>query len=187
MPINISAVVKRECEIIDDVHKQKQLNKDNKKQKEQEKIEMQLKIKKDYPDGITDPKHIKKGYTSIVPILCNICENYRVYPFDFLAPNGKDYGTANCCYCISIINKSSRKCQKDNRTTCECGLVYYGSEDNTYKHLASPEHQKRIKLLINGIYYKRIELIQFAKQYKVPYYKSLKHDELVDILKYLMI
>jgi len=178
------------CRIEKNITRDAKERKDEKKQKlterEQNFTYVEERIKKEYPDGITDDK-LKKSFSKIVPMICNTCNEYKILPYDFISEGVRKKDAINCKTCVSILCKSSRKCKGEMNTLCECGMIYYGSENNTYIHLASSSHIKRMKLVINGKYYKRSELIELSKQYKIPYYKKLNNDEIVDILKKLMV
>ena len=154
--------------------------------KEAEILEVKAKIKQEYPNGISEER-FKKYFTKIVPMKCNNCKIYKILPYDFVSDNCKQMNAINCKTCVPILSKTSKRCKDEKNTICECGLTYYGSEDNTYKHLVSASHNKRIKMMINGKYYKQNELIELAKQYKIPYYKTLSNYELIDLLKKIII
>jgi len=155
-------------------------------QKDADYEEIMQRIKLEYPDGITEPR-LKKHFSIIVPKECKTCHLYKILPYDYISDTCKKADIDNCKLCVSIIYKSAKKCREEKTTRCECGITYYASEDNTARHLASDSHIKRMALVINGQYYKRTELFVLAKQYKIPYYKMKNNDELVAILKNIII
>ena len=155
-------------------------------QKDADYEEIMQRIKLEYPDGIKEPR-LKKHFSIIVPKECKTCHLYKILPYDYISDTCKKTDIDNCKLCVSIIYKSAKKCREEKITKCECGINYYASEDNTARHLASDSHIKRMALVINGQYYKRTELFVLAKQYKIPYYKIKNNDELVAILKNIII
>ena len=175
-----------EARITQDVQNRKDDKKNKQTQRELQYKEVEHRIINEYPHGITEAK-LKKGFTQIIPYECKTCKEYKVLPYDFINAGVKRMDVENCKICTSILYKSVRKCREQMNIICECGMVYYGSEDNTYHHNASLSHIKRMKLVINGKYYKRAQLIELAKQYKIPYYKNKNNDELVDNLRILMV
>lgn len=185
MPVSGELVRKLEQTILNDVKARKQDKLKKRTETETEIAEVEAKIKKEYPQGITEDR-LKKYFNKIVPMECNTCKIYKILPYDFVSDTCKKTDAINCKTCVSILSKTSKKCKEEKNIICECGLTYYGSEDNTYRHLASASHIKRMNMAINGKYYKQNELIELAKKYKIPYYKSLSNYELVDILKSIM-
>lgn len=184
MPVTGEVVRNLEQKIIDhNLRKEDKILIQN--DKEAEKLEVKAKIKHLYPNGISDDRY-KKYFSKIVPLKCNNCKIYKILPYDFISDNCKLMNAINCITCVPILSKTSKRCKDEKNTICECGLTYYGSEDNTYKHLASASHNRRVKMMINGKYYKQNELIELAKQYKIPYYKTLNNYELIDLLKKIM-
>ena len=155
-------------------------------QKDADYEEIMQRIKLEYPDGIKEPR-LKKHFSIIVPKECKTCHLYKILPYDYISDTCNKTDIDNCKLCVSIIYKSAKKCREEKTTKCECGINYYASEDNTARHLASDSHIKRMALVINGQYYKRTELFVLAKQYKIPYYKIKNNDELVAILKNIII
>ena len=172
----------KEDNILKDANIRRDENRLRQSQKEAEYKEVEQRIKLEYPNGITEPR-LKKHFSKIVPIECKTCRLYKILPYDYISDTCKRADIDNCKLCVSIIYKSAKKCREEKNTKCECGITYYASEDNTYRHLASDSHCKRMALTINGRYYKRTELFELAKQYKIPYYKIKNNDELVAILK----
>ncbi len=185
MPVSGEVVRNLEQKIIDanKIRKGDKILKQN--DNEAEILEVKARIKQEYPNGISEER-FKKYFTKIVPLKCNNCKIYKILPYDFISDNCKQMNAINCKTCVPILSKTSKRCKDEKNTICECGLTYYGSEDNTYKHLASESHNKRVKMMINDKYYKQNELIVLAKQYKIPYYKTLSNYELIDLLKNFM-
>jgi hypothetical protein len=180
-------ILLREQQIKNDVALKKLEKKLQKTQDEIDYDEIEEYIKIEYPDGldiVKDRNLIKEGVKKIIPLKCKDCKVYKVFPYDFLAVNGRDYQSDRCKVCTEIINKPCKKYQENHKITCECGIKYVGYESAIIKHNNSKQHTKRMEDMIYGIRYTQKELISLSKLFKVPYYKKLTKDEMIKELIY---
>ena len=183
-------IVLLEAKIKNDVALKKLEKKLQKTQDELDYAEIEEQIKIEYPDGldiVKDRKLIKDGVKKIIPLKCKDCEIIKVFPYDFTAINGRDYGTNRCKICTKDKNEPCKKYQEHNMITCECGIKYVGYENAIIKHKASKQHKNRMGDMILGFRYKQKELISLCQVFKVPYYKKLTKNEMIEQLRPLMI
>lgn len=179
-------ITKREQEICRDVERRKKDMREANTKNAEEIAEVKLRIKETYPDGITEP-HLLKHYTKIQSRRCKTCDILKICPYEYLSLDNKKVNGENCSICTKVIYKEVRRCQEEKTLICECGMKYYGSEDNHYRHQASSSHIKRMKTVIGGHYYTQAELYELAKKYKIKYYLKKTKEELVECLREYLI
>ena len=73
---------------------------DNKRQRlryEAQYEEVLHEIKKDYKDTkVKEPYLLKQNIEDIFPLMCNKCNTYKVFPYQFLTKQNRDHGRGNC-------------------------------------------------------------------------------------------
>jgi hypothetical protein len=106
-----------------------------------------------------------------------------MFPFEFIALNGRDYGNNKCKICTYENTKRSKKYQKTNKIKCECGICYIGTDNLIAKHIISKQHNDRMLVMIKGIKYTKQELVKLCRYYSIPYYKRLNYKQMIDILR----
>jgi len=178
-------ILLREEQIKNDVALKKIEKKQQRTRDEIEYAEVDEYIKNKYPDGLdkaNDKKLINDG-AKLMPLKCKDCDIYKVFPYDFIALNGRDYQSNRCKICTEVKNKACKKYQENNKIKCECGITYIGTELQMIIHTASQQHKDRMGEMIYGIRYTQKELIALSQLFKVPYYKKLTKEEMINELK----
>jgi len=178
-------ILLREEQIKNDVALKKIEKKQQRTQDEIEYAEIDEYIKLKYPEGldVLKDKKLINDRAKLIPLKCRDCDIYKVFPYDFTALNGRDYQSNRCKICTEIINKSCKKYQANHKIRCECGISYIGTELQIISHLASQQHKDRMGEMIYGIRYTQKELIALSQLFKVPYYKKLTKEEMINELK----
>ena len=151
--------------------------------KDRDKIIELIRVK--YPSGLDEVKHknlIRDG-VKIIPICCCKCSSWKIFPFDFIGLNGRDYGTNKCKICTYADTRVSKKYKDSNRIKCECGICYIGTDNLIAKHMISKQHIDRVSEMIKGVRYTKGELIKLCSYYSIPYYKRLNFRQMIDVLR----
>jgi hypothetical protein len=171
--------------IKNDVKIKKIEKKQQKTQDESDYAEVYEYINTEYPDGldkIKNKKWIEDG-VSLIPMKCTKCLIYKVFPYDFMATNGRDYGTNHCKTCTKIINKPCKKYQETKKIICECGICYIGTDLAIANHITSQQHKDRLAEMIIGVRYTKKDLIKLSSIFKITYYKKLNREEMIAKLR----
>lgn len=145
-------------------------------------------IREQYPTGLddmNDKKLIRDG-VKIIPLCCCKCSIWKIFPFDYMGLNGRDYGINKCIICTNGDTRASKKYQESNRIRCECGICYIGTDNIKAKHTKSKQHKDRVSDMINGVRYTKKKLIVLCSYYSIPYYKRLNYRQMIDILRPIM-
>ena len=151
--------------------------------KDRDKIIELIRVK--YPSGLDEVKHknlIRDG-VKIIPICCCKCNSWKIFPFDFIGLNGRDYGANKCKICTYADTRVSKKYKDSNRIKCECGICYIGTDNLIAKHMISKQHIDRVSEMIKGVRYTKGELIKLCSYYSIPYYKRLNFRQMIDVLR----
>lgn len=178
-------ILLKEERIKNDVVLKKLEKKLHKTQDELDYMKIEKYIKMEYPDGLDEIKHkklIEQG-ARLMPMKCTKCQFFKVFPFDFMGINGRDYGTNRCNVCTEKINKPCKKYQASKKITCECGICYVGTDLAIANHMVSQQHKDRMSEMIFGFRYTQKELIGMSQFFKIPYYKSLTKNEMIEQLR----
>ena len=164
---------KRSAEIVAEDKQRKEDNKKIRNKLEEQKKEVLHEIKTDYPKGVTEPYLLEKGIDKVLPMKCNNCKNYRIYPYQFLTKQGRMGIKGNCSFCMEDTSKITLKSLNKGMVTCKCGIKYYGSDDGYYKHIQTSRHQNNLKKLVNDKKYTAKEMDKLCSLNGIPYYKTL--------------
>ena len=177
---------KREKNIQKDVKYQKQVNKQNKTNKEQEYLDVLKEINDKYGSTKVKEEHlIKKHLKLIYPFNCYSCNVIKIQPYDFLTARGGDNGLNKCSSCMGQNSKKVKDCVEKNKIDCPCGLSYYATELNTCKHQVSKAHINGVaQLKIKGLnkICKIQEMRKIAQANKIYNYYSLKMEVIIEEL-----
>ena len=164
---------KRTAELAAEIQQRKEKNSSIRNKLEEQRKEVLHEIKTDYPDGITEPYLLNQGINEIVPMKCDSCNNFRIYPYQFLTKQGRMGTKGNCSFCMADTSKITQKSLDKNKVTCKCGIRYYHSENGYYAHIQTSRHQNNMKKLVNGVKYTAKELDKLCSLNNIPYYKTL--------------
>ena len=164
---------KRTAELAAEIQQRKEKNSSIRNKLEEQRKEVLHEIKTDYPDGITEPYLLNQGINEIVPMKCDSCNNFRIYPYQFLTKQGRMGIKGNCSFCMADTSKITQKSLDKNKVTCKCGIRYYHSENGYYTHIQTSRHQNNMKKLVNGVKYTAKELDKLCSLNSIPYYKTL--------------
>jgi hypothetical protein len=182
-PIDNVAIAEERIRVDIAIKKHKNKIRREQSKRERDKIREFIKIK--YPSGLDEVKHknlIRDG-VKIIPICCCKCSSWKIFPFDFIGLNGRDYGTNKCKLCTYADTRVSKKYQDSNRIKCECGICYIGADNSIAKHMISKQHIDRVSEMIKGVRYTKGELIKLCSYYSIPYYKRLNFRQMLDVLR----
>jgi hypothetical protein len=182
-PIDNVAIAEERIRV--DIAIKKHKNKIKREQSKRERDKIRELIKVQYPSGLDEVKHknlIRDG-VKIIPLCCSKCSSWKIFPFDFIGLNGRDYGTNKCNLCTYADTRVSKKYQDSNRIKCECGICYIGTDNSIAKHMISKQHMDRVSEMIKGVRYTKGELIKLCSYYSIPYYKGLNYRQMIDILR----
>jgi len=171
----------------------KQYNIKKRSDDKEEQAEVEKDIKKKYGGFIiTDEKLIKNGFSKRVALNCNGCNQYKIYPHQFLTVKGNKCGSkGNCTACMSFetarIKKYKEEYKKNNvieeKIECPCGRMCYPND--LLKHNETLGHingvaQLRIRGLNKVLNVKELRFLASANNLKL-YYK-LKASVIIDEL-----
>ena len=149
------------------------MNKQIRDKYEDQKNEVIQEIKTQYPAGVTEKYLLDKGINTIVPMKCDNCKNFRIYPYQFMTKQGRMGLKNKCSFCMEDDSKITQKSLNKNMKVCECGIKYYHSDDGYYKHIATSRHINNMKKLVNGKKYTAKEMDKLCSLNGILYYKSL--------------
>ena len=164
---------KRTAELAAEIQQRKEKNSSIRNKLEEQRKEVLHEIKTDYPDGITEPYLLNQGINEIVPMKCDSCNNFRIYPYQFLTKQGRMGIKGNCSFCMEDTSKITQKSLDKNKVTCKCGIKYYHSENGYYAHIQTSSHQNNMKKLVNDKKYTAKEMDKLCSLNSIPYYKTL--------------
>ena len=164
---------KRTAELAAEIQQRKEKNSSIRNKLEEQRKEVLHEIKTDYPDGITEPYLLNQGINEIVPMKCDSCNNFRIYPYQFLTKQGRMGTKGNCSFCMADTSKITQKSLDKNKVTCKCGIRYYHSENGYYAHIQTSRHQNNMKKLVNDKKYTAKEMDKLCSLNSIPYYKTL--------------
>ena len=164
---------KKNAQLAAEIQQRKEKNSSIRNKLEEQRKEVLHEIKTDYPDGITEPYLLNQGINEIVPMKCDSCNNFRIYPYQFLTKQGRMGTKGNCSFCMADTSKITQKSLDKNKVTCKCGIKYYHSENGYYAHIQTSRHQNNMKKLVNGVKYTAKELDKLCSLNNIPYYKTL--------------
>lgn len=179
----------RKCEekIIQDVKIRKENRKLTKQKIDKEYEEVLNEIKEKYPTGEIVEKYLRETLciSKIYPQMCNSCNHFKIYPYEFLTKQGRDNGKNRCQTCMSEKTKSSRQSVEKHQVRCKCGVLYYGNEDNYYKHINSKQHLNNMEKLVKGVRYTEAQMFQLCRLNHIPYYKTMNQKKMAEVLNNL--
>ena len=164
---------KKNAQLSAEIKQRKEENTRIRNKLEEQRKEVLHEIKTEYPKGITEPYLLNQGINKIIPMKCDSCNNFRIYPYQFLTKQGRMGLKNKCSFCMEDTSKITKKSLDKNMVTCKCGIKYYHSEDGHYKHIATSRHQNNMKKLVNDKKYTAKELDKLCSLNNIPYYKSL--------------
>jgi len=159
----------------------------------EEQAEVEKEIIKIYGSKvITDEKLIKDGFSKRVALNCNGCNQYKIYPHQFLTVKGNKCGSkGNCSACMSFetarIKKYKEEYKKNNvieeKIECPCGRMCYPND--LLKHNETLGHingvaQLRIRGLNKVLNIKELRFLASANNIKLYY--TLKASVIIDEL-----
>jgi len=164
---------KRTAEIAAEIKQRKEENTRIRNKLDEQRKEVLHEIKTDYPKGINESYLLNQGINKIIPMKCNNCNNFRIYPYQFLTKQGRMGVKGNCSFCMEDTSKITQKSLDKNKVTCKCGIKYYHSDNGYYAHISTSRHQNNMKKLVNGVKYTAKELDKLCSLNNIPYYKTL--------------
>jgi hypothetical protein len=164
---------KRTAEIAAEIKQRKEENTRIRNKLEEQRKEVLHEIKTDYPKGINESYLLNQGINKIIPMKCNNCNNFRIYPYQFLTKQGRMGVKGNCSFCMEDTSKITQKSLDKNKVKCKCGISYYHSDNGYYAHISTSRHQNNMKKLVNGVKYSAKELDKLCSLNNIPYYKTL--------------
>jgi len=128
---------------------------------------------------------IAQGFKNVVPHQCVRCKEFKALPYQFLNKFDKVNQSNICSKCVEKRSEQVKKCTDKNMFLCSCGIFYYCSSDRCMlQHENSDRHKNSLKRnrFVNGKKYNRDELRLLCSANKIPYYKSLKIEHMIDKL-----
>ena len=128
---------------------------------------------------------IQQGFKKVIPFQCVRCKDVKALPYQFLNKFNKVSQTNTCSECTKTRSDQVKKCTEQNMCSCVCGITYYCSSDRAMVlHEQSDRHKKALRRnrLIEGKRYKRDELRLLCRTNSIPYYNSLKVEDMIDKL-----
>ena len=140
---------------------------------------------------ITDEKLIKNGFSKRVALNCNGCNQYKIYPHQFLTVKGNKCGSkGNCSACMIIdsarVNKYKEEYKKlndDDKIDCPCGKRLFPNDlekhNKTLGHINGVA-QLKIRGLNKVLNVKELRFLASANNIKLYY--TLKADVIIDNL-----
>ena len=164
---------KRTAELAAEIQQRKEKNSSIRNKLEEQRKEVLHEIKTDYPKGITESYLLNQGINKILPMKCNNCNNFRIYPYQFLTKQGRMGVKGNCSFCMNDTSKITQKSLDKNKVTCKCGIRYYHSDNGYYAHISTSRHQNNMKKLVNGVKYTAKDMDKLCSLNNIPYYKTL--------------
>ena len=171
--------------------KQDNIKKRNNDKEEQADVEKDI-IKIYGSKVITDEKLIKNGFSKRVALNCTGCNQYKIYPHQFLTVKGGKCGSkGNCSACMIIdsakVNKYKEEYKKlndiDGKIDCPCSKSCF--PDDLERHNKTLFHingvaQLRIRGLNKILNVKELRLLASAN--KIKNYYTLKASVIIDNL-----
>ena len=164
---------KRTDQLQDEAKQRKEENRRIKNKAEEQKNEVLHEIKIEYKDGIKEPYLLNKDIKDIVPMVCDNCKNYRIYPYQFLTKQGRMGVKNKCSFCMSDDSKITQKSLDKNMVECKCGIKYYASDNGHAKHVMTSRHINNMEKLVQGKKYTAKQLDKLCSLNGILYYKSL--------------
>jgi len=163
--------------------KQENINKRSNDKEELLEVERDI-IKKYGSVNVKEEHLIKKGMITIQPRCCMVCNEIKVYPYEFLTAKGNDNDKSNCSKCMSEISKRVSK----YKVKCVCNVMYLNTDLGQSKHECSRNHinaLKQLKATGLGVVYKRASLRKICSANSIPNYNALTIDEIFKEIKAL--
>jgi len=155
----------------------------------EEQAEVEKDITKKYGGFIIkDEVLIKKGFTKMASLSCFSCNQYKIYPQQFITAKGKCGLKGNCASCMSFETARVKKYKEEYKKTnvieekveCPCGKMCFPND--LLKHNETLGHingvaQLRIKGLNKICNVKELRLLASANNIKLYY--TLKADLII--------
>lgn len=164
---------KRTAQLQEEIKQRKEENRRIRDKAEEQKKEVLYEIKTNYPNGITESYLLNKGFNKIIPMKCDNCKNYRIFPYQFLTKQGRMGIKNKCSFCMSDDSKVTQKSLDKNMVECKCGIKYYASDNGKAKHENTSRHINNMKKLVKGKKYSSKEMDKLCSLNNILYYKSL--------------
>ena len=173
----------------------KQENIKKRRDENEERLEVERDIIKRYgSDKVKDENLIKKDITKIYPRCCmGGCNEYKIYPFEFLTATGYDNDKSNCSKCMADLTKRVKKYKDEYKKNnivneiieCPCGKCIILSDlerhNGTLGHINGVA-QLRIKGLNKIVKIK--DMRKIASLNKISsYYKKKMEDIIKELVK----
>jgi len=171
----------------------KQYNIKKRSDDKEEQVEVERDIIKKYGGFIIkDEALIKKGFTKMAAVSCFSCNQYKIYPMQFLtAKGGKEGSKGNCSNCMSFETARVKKYKEEYKKTnvieekveCSCGKTCFPND--LLKHNETLGHINGVaQLKIRGL--NKIcnvkELRHLASANNIKLYYKLKASVIIDEL-----
>ena len=164
---------KRTIQLQEEIKQRKEENTRMRNKLDEQKKEVLHEIKTDYPKGITEPYLLNQGINKIIPMKCNNCNNFRIYPYQFLTKQGRMGIKGNCSFCMADTSKITQKSLNKNMVECQCGIKYYASDNGHAKHVMTSRHINNMDKLVQGKKYTAKQMDKLCSLNNIPHYKSL--------------
>lgn len=181
--MKVDDITKAEEKVNNEDNQRRRKNKEIKENRDCDFLEVAKRISKQYPDGIKEDYILHQGIKKIYPFACSYCANVLIFPYDFLTKKNIDNGFNRCRACMTEETERTKKYKDIKNIICDCGIKYLGTDNNIISHIEGDQHKRRINRIIDGTRYSKVKLIELCKNHKIPYYKKLNMEEMIEAIR----
>ena len=180
------AHIKQEEKVKRDIQEAKEKRRLTRETFEREFGEIQNEINEKYPSGKVEEEFlINQRATKIYPLQCKCCTSVKIFPYDFITKQNTTNGNDKCSTCMMINSSKSREIQVKNQVRCQCGLLYYGSNEGHFNHIISKSHLNNMEKLVKGVKYTEAQMFQLCRLNHIGYYKAMNQKKMAQALNAL--
>ena len=177
------AHIKQEEKVKRDIQEAKQKRRLTRETFEKEFGEVEKEIKEKYPSGkVEDEFLINWRATKIYPLQCKCCTSVKIFPYDFLTKQNTLNGNDKCSTCMMINSSKTRDIQVKNQVRCQCGILFYGTDEGHFKHINSKSHLNNMEKLVKGIKYTEAQMFSLCRLNNIAYYKTMNQKKMAEVL-----
>ena len=177
------AHIKQEEKVKRDIKEAKEKRRLTRETFEKEFGEVEKEIKEKYPSGkVEDEFLINWRGTKIFPLQCKCCTSVKIFPYDFLTKQNTLNGKDKCSTCMMINSSKTRDIQVKNQVRCQCGILYYGTDEGHFKHINSKSHLNNMEKLVKGIKYTEAQMFKLCSINNIAYYKTMNQKKMAEVL-----